>query len=162
MDGIRAWATKGGLEYIQHEKPDILCLQEIKCSQDKLPSEVASIPGYHPYWLSGEQEGYAGVGIYTKKMAIAVKYGFDDPNLDAEGRIITAEYEQFYLICTYVPNSGRGLVTLPKRLTWNEQFQDHVRSLDAIKPVIICGDMNVSHLDIGKYILKYNLAVYFP
>lgn len=150
MDGIRAWATKGGLEYIQHEKPDILCLQEIKCSQDKLPSDVASIPGYHPYWLSGEQEGYAGVGIYTKKMAITVTYGLGDPTLDDEGRIITAEYEQFYLICTYVPNSGRGLVTLPKRLKWNEVFQAYVKSLDAKKPVIICGDMNVSHLEIGK------------
>ncbi|CAK1544691.1 unnamed protein product [Leptosia nina] len=148
VDGIRAWLGKGGLEYIAHEKPNILCLQEIKCSRDKLPEEVTNIPGYHAYWLCSEKEGYAGVGIYTTKLAMNVQYGLQNKELDDEGRIITAEYEQFYLICTYVPNSGRKLVTLDKRMKWNEEFRKHVKTLDEKKPVIICGDMNVSHNEI--------------
>ncbi|KAJ8727176.1 hypothetical protein PYW08_015573 [Mythimna loreyi] len=148
VDGIRAWATKGCLDYFKHEKPDILCVQETKCSQDKLPTEVANIPGYHAYWVAGEKDGYAGVGIYTTKLAMNVVYGLQNEELDSEGRIITAEYEQFYLVCTYVPNSGRKLVTLPKRLQWNEEFRRHVKELDKKKPVIICGDMNVSHKEI--------------
>ncbi|GBP07016.1 Recombination repair protein 1 [Eumeta japonica] len=148
VDGIRAWMTKGGLDYITYEKPDILCLQEVKCSQAKLPEEVLNIPGYHAYWLCSEQDGYAGIGIYTTKMAIHVDYGLQNEDLDREGRIITAEYEQFYLVCTYVPNAGRKLVTLPKRLTWNEEFRKYVKELDKKKPVIICGDMNVAHNEI--------------
>ncbi|XP_047517987.1 recombination repair protein 1-like [Pieris napi] len=148
VDGIRAWLGKGGLEYINYEKPDILCLQEIKCSRDKLPEEVANVPGYHAYWLCSDKEGYAGVGIYTTKLAMNVQYGLENEEFDDEGRIITAEYEQFYLICTYVPNAGRKLVTLDKRLKWNEAFRKHVKSLDEKKPVIICGDMNVSHKEI--------------
>lgn len=152
VDGIRAWLSKGCLDYLKYEKPDILCLQEVKCSQDKLPSEVTSIPGYHAYWLAGDKDGYAGVGIFTTKLAMNVVYGLQNEELDTEGRIITAEYEQFYLVCTYVPNSGRKLVTLPKRLQWNEEFRKHVKDLDKKKPVIICGDMNVSHKEIGTLI----------
>ncbi|CAH0628654.1 unnamed protein product [Chrysodeixis includens] len=148
VDGIRAWSSKGCLDYLKYEKPDILCVQEVKCSQEKLPSEIANPPGYHAYWLAGDKDGYAGVGIYTTKLAISVVYGLQNEELDSEGRIITAEYEQFYLICTYVPNSGRKLVTLPKRLQWNEEFRRHVKELDKKKPVIICGDMNVSHKEI--------------
>ncbi|XP_059051364.1 DNA-(apurinic or apyrimidinic site) endonuclease [Achroia grisella] len=148
VDGIRAWLSKGGLDYIQHEKPDILCLQEIKCSRDKLPNEVTNLPGYHAYWLCSDKDGYAGVGIYTTKLAMNVTYGLQNEDLDSEGRIITAEYEHFYLICTYVPNAGRNLVTLPKRLQWNEEFRKYVNELDKKKPVIICGDMNVAHNEI--------------
>lgn len=150
VDGIRAWMNKGGLEYIKHEKPDILCLQEIKCSKDKLPDELVNLPGYHAYWLCSDKEGYAGVGIYTTQLAMNVNYGLENEELDEDGRIITAEYEQFYLICTYVPNAGRKLVTLPKRLQWNEEFRKYVKELDKKKPVIICGDMNVSHNEIGE------------
>lgn len=153
MDGIRAWISKGGLEYFKYEKPDIICLQEIKCPQDKLPEEVVNIPGYHAYWLSGDTDGYAGVGLFTTKLAINVQYGLQDEELDKEGRIITAEYEQFYLISTYVPNAGRKLVTLSKKLKWNEKFKEHVKNLDMKKPVIICGDMNVAHNEIGNSIL---------
>lgn len=105
--------------------------------------------------MAGDKDGYAGVGIYTTKLAMNVVYGLQNEELDSEGRIITAEYEQFYLVCTYVPNSGRKLVTLPKRLQWNEEFRRHVKELDKKKPVIICGDMNVSHKEIGMY---YNLT----
>lgn len=149
---------KGGLEYLKYEKPNILCLQEVKCSLEKLPDEIKNVPGYHAYWLCSEKDGYAGVGIYTTKLAINVQYGLQNEDLDSDGRIITAEYEQFYLICTYVPNAGRKLVTLPKRLKWNEEFRKHVKTLDKNKPVIICGDMNVAHNEIGLFILFYTYA----
>ncbi|CAB3228729.1 unnamed protein product [Arctia plantaginis] len=148
VGGIRAWLSKGCVDYLKYEKPDILCLQEVKCGQDKLPKELTNIPGYHAYWLAGEKDGYAGVGFYTTKLAMNVTYGLQNEELDTEGRLITAEYEQFYLVCTYVPNSGRKLVTLPKRLQWNEEFRKYVKELDKKKPVIICGDMNVSHKEI--------------
>ncbi|KAL4709332.1 hypothetical protein ACJJTC_007064 [Scirpophaga incertulas] len=148
VDGIRAWFNKGGLDYLQYEKPDILCLQEVKCSQDKLPDELVDVPGYHAYWLCSDKDGYAGVGIYTSKLAMNVQYGLQNEELDNEGRIITAEYEHFYLISTYVPNAGRKLVTLPKRLQWNDEFRKYVKGLDKKKPVIICGDMNVAHNEI--------------
>ncbi|KAJ2950387.1 hypothetical protein O0L34_g8630 [Tuta absoluta] len=148
VDGIRAWMNKGGLDYIKYEKPDILCLQETKCAKEKLPEELANIPGYHAYWVDSDKDGYAGVGLYTAKLAMNVQYGLGDKDLDDEGRIITAEYEQFYLICTYVPNAGRKLVTLPRRLQWNEAFLNFVKELDKKKPVIICGDMNVAHNEI--------------
>ncbi|XP_063635841.1 DNA-(apurinic or apyrimidinic site) endonuclease [Cydia splendana] len=148
VDGIRAWMNKGGLDYIKYEKPDILCLQETKCAKDKLPDEIANLPGYHAYWQGSDTEGYAGVGIYTTKLAISVQYGLGNEELDADGRMITAEYEQFYLICTYVPNAGRKLVTLPKRLQWNDEFRKYVKALNEKKPVIICGDMNVAHNEI--------------
>lgn len=159
MDGIRAWMTKGGLDYVKYEKPDILCMQEVKCSKEKLPAEVENLPGYHAYWLCSDKDGYAGVGIYTTKLAMNVQYGLQNKELDSEGRIITAEYEEFYLICTYVPNAGRGLVTLPKRLQWNEEFRNHVKELDKKKPVIICGDMNVAHEEIGETDF-FNLNLY--
>ncbi|XP_045763203.1 DNA-(apurinic or apyrimidinic site) endonuclease [Maniola jurtina] len=148
VDGIRAWMSKGGLDYLKYEKPNILCLQETKCSQEKLPDEIKNVPGYHAYWLGSDKDGYAGVCIYTTKLAMNVQYGLQNEELDTEGRIITAEYEQFYLICTYVPNAGRKLVTLDKRLKWNEEFRKYVKALDAKKPVIICGDMNVAHNEI--------------
>lgn len=157
--GIRAWLNKGGLDYLKYEKPNILCLQETKCSQEKLPDEVKNVPGYHAYWLGSDKDGYAGVSIYTTKLAMNVQYGLNNEELDSEGRIITAEYEQFYLICTYVPNAGRKLVTLDKRLKWNEEFRKHIKALDEKKPVIICGDMNVAHNEIGKNYSIYALLI---
>uniref|UniRef100_A0A1B0D6X3 DNA repair nuclease/redox regulator APEX1 n=1 Tax=Phlebotomus papatasi TaxID=29031 RepID=A0A1B0D6X3_PHLPP len=145
VSGMRAWITKGGLEYVEHEKPDIFCLQEIKCKSDDMPPE-ARVKGYHPYWLC--HGGYAGVAIYSKAMPMNVTYGIGDAELDEDGRVCTAEFEKFYLVCVYVPNAGRGLVTLPKRLRFDEKFQAFVSKLDQNKPVIICGDMNVAHQEI--------------
>lgn len=152
--------NKGGLDYIKHEKPDILCLQEVKCAKDKLPEEIANVPGYHAYWLCSDKDGYAGVGIYTTKLAMNVQYGLQNEELDTEGRIITAEYEHFYLITTYVPNAGKKLVTLPKRLEWNEEFRKFVKELDKKKPVIICGDMNVAHNEIGMHHFRNQFAMH--
>ncbi|XP_059618522.1 DNA-(apurinic or apyrimidinic site) endonuclease [Phlebotomus argentipes] len=145
VSGMRAWIAKGGLEYVKHEQPDVFCLQEIKCKSDDMPPE-ARVKGYHPYWLC--HSGYAGVAIYAKAMPMNVTYGIGDAELDEEGRVCTAEFEKFYLVCVYVPNAGRGLVTLPKRLRFDEKFHAFVSKLDQNKPVIICGDMNVAHQEI--------------
>lgn len=142
--GLRGWIEKGGLEYIEHEKPDILCLQETKCTEDQLPESARHIKGYHPYWLC-KPGGYAGVAIYSKKMPINVTYGLGDEEQDADGRLLTAEYEKFFLVCVYVPNAGRKLVTLPKRMRWDDKFHQYLKDLDSKKPVILCGDMNVAH-----------------
>ncbi|XP_034238795.1 DNA-(apurinic or apyrimidinic site) lyase-like isoform X2 [Thrips palmi] len=145
--GLRAWIKKNGLEYIKHEKPDILCLQETKCSEQKLPPE-AKFEGYETYWLSGEKEGQAGVAVLSKTKPLEVKYGIDKPEFDADGRVITAEYEKFYLVNTYVPNAGNGLKTLPRRLEWDPAFRAYLKKLDEKKPVILCGDLNVAHSEI--------------
>ncbi|XP_017097053.3 recombination repair protein 1 isoform X2 [Drosophila bipectinata] len=145
--GLRAWLKKDGLKLLDLEEPDIFCLQETKCSNDQLPEEVTRLPGYHPYWLC-MPGGYAGVAIYSKIMPINVEYGIKNEEFDDVGRMITAEYEKFYLINVYVPNSGRKLVNLEARMRWEKLFQTHVQKLDALKPVVICGDMNVSHMPI--------------
>ncbi|XP_053673788.1 DNA-(apurinic or apyrimidinic site) endonuclease [Anopheles nili] len=145
--GLRSWVEKGGVEFIHHEKPDIICFQETKCTEEQLPEEMRHVPGYHPYWLCNTK-GYAGVAIYSKKMPIHVAYGLGDAEHDRDGRLLTAEYEKFYLVCVYVPNSGKKLVNLPARMRWDEKFQQYLRELDAKKPVILCGDMNVAHEEI--------------
>ncbi|XP_033170559.1 recombination repair protein 1 isoform X1 [Drosophila mauritiana] len=145
--GLRAWLKKDGLQLIDLEEPDIFCLQETKCANDQLPEEVTRLPGYHPYWLC-MPGGYAGVAIYSKIMPIHVEYGIGNEEFDDVGRMITAEYEKFYLINVYVPNSGRKLVNLDPRMRWEKLFQAYVQKLDALKPVVICGDMNVSHMPI--------------
>ncbi|XP_052866734.1 recombination repair protein 1 [Anopheles cruzii] len=147
LAGLRSWVGKGGLQFIEHEQPDILCLQETKCTEDQLPDEARHIPGYHPYWLC-KPGGYAGVAIYSRKMPIYVTYGLGDDEQDQDGRLLTAEYEKFYLVCVYVPNAGNKLVTLPKRMRWDEKFHQYLQELDRKKPVILCGDMNVAHEEI--------------
>ncbi|CAD7012758.1 unnamed protein product [Ceratitis capitata] len=142
--GLRSWLKKDGLRFLKYELPDIFCLQEIKCTTDQMPDEVARIPGYHPYWLC-MPGGYAGVAIYSKIMPINVEYGIGNEEFDAVGRMITAEYEKFFLINVYVPNSGRKLVNLEARMRWEKLFQEYAKRLDAKKPLVICGDMNVSH-----------------
>ncbi|KAK7597757.1 hypothetical protein V9T40_009982 [Parthenolecanium corni] len=142
--GIRACIKKSGIEYFKKELPDILCLQEVKCSKVKLPPEV-KVEGYHAYWCLGSKEGYAGVGLYSKTKPLNVKNGFDQPEYDSEGRVITAEYDDFYLINTYVPNAGNGLKNLSRRMQWDIDFRKYLKSLDEKKPIILCGDLNVSH-----------------
>ncbi|XP_076444943.1 exodeoxyribonuclease-like [Babylonia areolata] len=148
INGVRAWLNKDGLSYLQQEKPDVLCVQETKCSESKLPPEL-KVDGYKAHWVSAEKEGYAGTGMYTKTDPIAVTYGIGKAKHDNEGRVITAEFEKFYLVTAYVPNSGQGLVRLKYRTKeWDEDFMAYLKDLDAKKPVILCGDLNVAHLDI--------------
>ena len=152
--GLRSWVKKGGHIYIEKECPDILCLSEVKCSEEQIPEEMNTLTekqGYHRYWQKSVKPGYAGVALYSKIKPITVQYGIDDKEFDHEGRLIAAEFEKFYLISLYVPNAGQGLVTLPKRLKWNEAFKNFILDLNQKKPVIICGDMNVAHNEIGKF-----------
>jgi len=145
--GLRAWTKKDGYKYMAKEDPDILCLQETKCGKSKLPVE-ADVKGYHPYWLSGIKDGYCGMGLYSKKKPLNVTYGLGDKEQDEEGRLITAEFDGFYLVTSYVPNSGRGLVTLPKRMKWDTLLKEHLCQLEEKKPVIYTGDFNVAHQEI--------------
>jgi len=151
VDGLRACCTKGGAEYLTHELPDVLCLQETKVKEEKLPEEMKNMAEYpYCYWLAAEKDGYSSVGLVSKTEPLSVQYGFKEGGEEhnAEGRLITAEYDTFYLVTTYVPNAGRGLVTLDKRMDWDPRFKDHVVALDKVKPVVICGDMNVAHKEI--------------
>jgi len=151
VDGLRACCAKGGAEYLTQELPDVLCLQETKVSESKLPQEMKELPDYpHCYWLAAEKEGYSGVGLLSKTKPVSVQFGFSEGGEEhnSEGRLITAEFDTFYLITTYVPNAGRGLTTLDKRMDWDPRLREHVVALDKIKPVIICGDMNVAHKEI--------------
>jgi len=154
VDGLRACATKGGAEFLTHESPDILCLQETKASESKVPGEFLQLPSHpHAYWLAAEKEGYSGVGLLSKTEPLSVRFGFGSEvegseEHDSEGRLITAEFPTFFLVTTYVPNAGRGLVTLPKRLRWDPLLRRHLAELDKTKPVIVCGDMNVAHQEI--------------
>ncbi|XP_013416767.1 DNA-(apurinic or apyrimidinic site) lyase isoform X2 [Lingula anatina] len=158
INGIRAWIKKNGHEYVRKENPDIICFQEIKCAEDKLPPEC-SIPDYYPYWLTADKEGYAGTGILSKTKPLSIKYGLGIEEHDNEGRAITAEYEKFYLVTSYVPNSGRGLVRLNYRTKeWDEAFREYLLGLEEKKPVILCGDLNVAHkaIDLANPKSNYN------
>ncbi|CAA9998400.1 unnamed protein product, partial [Nesidiocoris tenuis] len=138
---------KNGQDYITKEDPDIICLQETKCPEAKVPAD-AKIEGYHYYWANSAKDGYAGVALYTKEKPLNVTNGIGNAEHDDEGRVITAEYDKYFLVATYVPNAGQGLKTLPKRMNWDNLFLDYLKSLDAKKPVILCGDLNVAHQEI--------------
>ena len=117
VDGLRAWLKKGGLDFLKYEGPDILCLQEIKCSNEKLPPELKTLDNYkHQYYFPAEKDGYSGVALLSKTKPLKVNLGLGNKDHDAEGRVITAEYDEFFLVTTYVPNAGRKLVTLDKRM----------------------------------------------
>lgn len=107
IGGLKSWIKKDCLKYLEYEDPDILCVQETKCSEKKLPEEIKELEHYKQYWCSSDKEGYAGVGLLTKIEPIKVDYGIDDPDLDEDGRCITAEYDEYYIICVYVPNAGK-------------------------------------------------------
>lgn len=126
----------------------MFCVQESKCDKDSIPDEI-KIDGYHTYWLSGDKDGYSGTGLYCKQKPIAISYGIDKAKHDKEGRVITAEFDKFYFVTAYVPNSGRGLPRLAYRAKeWDPDFREYLQGLDKKKPVIMCGDLNVAHLDI--------------
>ena len=143
VNGLRAVMKKNFFEFLQEEDPDILCLQETKMQegQAEVPTE-----GYHQYWSSAEKKGYFGVLTLTKEEPISVTYGLDIRHHDQEGRLITAEFPDFYLVNVYVPNSQEKLARLSYRMEWEDDFRTYVLGLP--KPVIICGDMNVAHREI--------------
>jgi AP endonuclease-1 len=148
VNGVRAWLKNGGFEYLTHEAPDIFCLQETKCAEVSLPKEQLKIDGYHTYWSSAIKPGYSGTGLYTKRKPLNVTYGVGIEEHDTEGRLITCEFETFYLITAYVPNAGEGLKRLDYRQEWDRDFREYLKKLDAQKPLILCGDLNVAHNEI--------------
>ncbi|KAM7542493.1 hypothetical protein Aperf_G00000004877 [Anoplocephala perfoliata] len=148
INGLRAWIKNGGLNYLGNEIPDVLCLQEIKCAKKDIPP-IADVADYIPHWYSATKPGYAGTALYSKIKPKNVVYGLGVSKHDNEGRLITAEYENFYLINAYVPNSGQGLGRLSYRTNeWDKDLCTYIKKLDAEKPVILAGDLNVSHNEI--------------
>jgi len=148
VDGLRACAKKGGGDFLTNESPDILCLQETKVDEKKAPEEFKTKAYPNRYWVAAKKDGYSGVALLSKEKPLNVEYGLGDKEHDDEGRVITAEFADFYVVTAYVPNAGRKLVTLDKRMDWDPKFRNHVKALDAKKPVIICGDLNVAHKEI--------------
>lgn len=142
VNGLRACVGKGFLDFFHQADADVFCLQETKMQpgQLDLPTE-----GYHQYWCSAQKKGYSGTAMFTKQEPISVAYELPQPAHAGEGRVITAEFERFYLVNVYTPNSQRGLTRLSYRMEWEDAFLEYVRQLEEKKPVIICGDMNVAH-----------------
>ncbi len=144
VNGLRACAGKGFFDFLAAEQPDMMCLQETKLQPDQAPP----VEGYHEYWCSAEKKGYSGTALFSKTEPLQVTYNLGIEQHDHEGRVITAEYPEFFLVTVYVPNAQNELKRLPYRLQWEDDFRAYVQRLDAVKPVIICGDMNVAHTEI--------------
>lgn len=145
VNGLRAILKKNFLTWVESCQPDILCLQETKLSDKDFSIDI---PGYHQYYSYAEKKGYSGTAIFSKSEPIAVTEGIGVEEHDHEGRTLIAEYENFYLVCVYVPNSQDELRRLDYRQVWNKAFEDFVASLKERKPVVFCGDLNVAHQEI--------------
>ena len=145
VNGLRSCLTKGFLEYVKNEDPDVICLQETKLQPEQA---VFELEGYHRYFYSAEKKGYSGTAVLTRQEPISVVFGFGDDIHRHEGRVITAEYPDFYLVCCYTPNSKDQLARLDYRMAWEDDIRDYLLDLDAKKPVVYCGDLNVAHQEI--------------
>lgn len=145
VNGLRAALGKGFLDYVAAEDPDVICLQETKLQPEQA---VFDLPGYHRYFNSADKKGYSGTAILTKTEPLSVTYDFGPDEHRHEGRIITAEYPAFYLVCCYTPNSQDGLRRLSYRMQWEDDLREYLRELDGKKPVVYCGDLNVAHREI--------------
>ena len=145
VNGIRACITKGFKEFFEKENADIFCIQETKCMQDQIELEFK---GYQSYWNSAEKKGYSGTAIFTKQKPITIKYGIGIEEHDKEGRVITLEFEKFYMVNVYTPNSKRELERLDYRMIWENEMRKYLLHLNEKKPVIMCGDLNVAHEEI--------------
>ena len=145
VNGIRACMEKGFMEFFREADADVFCIQETKCQEGQAELDL---PGYHQYWNYAEKKGYSGTALFTKQAPLSVSYGIGIDEFDHEGRVITAEYEMFYLVTVYVPNSQDELKRLDWRMKWEDAFLAYIKSLDSKKPVIYCGDLNVAHKEI--------------
>lgn len=142
VNGLRSCLTKGFLEYVKNEDADVICLQETKLQPEQA---VFELEGYHRYFYSAEKKGYSGTAVLTKEEPLSVVFGFGDDIHRHEGRVITAEYPDFYLVCCYTPNSQDGLKRLDYRMQWEDDLRAYLMELDRTKPVVYCGDLNVAH-----------------
>ena len=145
VNGIRAWVGKNFMEFFNEVDADIFCLQETKCHPEQINLEFE---GYTSYWNSAERKGYSGTAIFTKKQPVNVTYGIGIEEHDKEGRIITLEFENFYLVTNYTPNAKRELERLDYRMVWEDEIRKYLLELNKKKPVIMCGDLNVAHEEI--------------
>ena len=145
VNGIRACLTKGFEERFQELDADIFCLQETKCQQGQVKLDL---PGYYQYWNYANRKGYSGTAVFTKKEPLSVFYGMGIEEHDKEGRVITLEFDDFYMITVYTPNSQSELRRLEYRMQWEKDFLSYLLNLQEKKPVIVCGDLNVAHKDI--------------
>ena len=145
VNGLRACMTKGFADYFNSADADVFCIQETKLQEGQIDFAPE---GYRCYWNYAEKKGYSGTAVFSKKDPVSVAYGLGIEEHDHEGRVITLEYDDFYLICVYVPNSQRELTRLEYRMTWEDAFRSYVNGLNKTKPVIWCGDLNVAHQEI--------------
>lgn len=145
VNGLRACVQKGFFDYLKETDADFFCIQESKLQEGQITLEL---PGYHQYWNYAEKKGYSGTAIFTKYKPLSVSYGLGIEEHDKEGRVITLEYDSFYLVTCYTPNSQNELKRLPYRMQWEDAIHAYLKELDAKKPVIYCGDLNVAHKEI--------------
>ena len=145
VNGLRACMQKGFPEFMDKEQPDAICLQETKLQAGQIE---LSLPGYHQFWNYAEKKGYSGTAIFTKEEPLSVRYGLGIEEHDHEGRVITLEYPDHYLVTVYTPNAKEELERLPYRMVWEDDFLSFIRGLQDKKPVIYCGDLNVAHKEI--------------
>ena len=153
VNGLRACLGKGFLEFCAQADADIICLQETKMRPEQAQFDL---PGYTRFWNSADKAGYSGTAVFTREEPLSVTYDFGADEHRHEGRVITAEYPGFYLVCCYTPNSQEGLKRLDYRMTWEDAFRAYLLELDAKKPVILCGDLNVAHTEIDIKNAKTN------
>ena len=149
VNGLRAAISKGFEKFFKEVNADIFCLQETKMQVEQLDEDAKKIfDGYYQYWNCAEKKGYSGTAIFTKIEPISVSYGIGIEEHDKEGRVITLEYEDFYIVNCYTPNSKRELERLEYRMIWEDEFRNYLLNLNKSKPVILCGDLNVAHKEI--------------
>lgn len=145
VNGIRAILKKNFMDFIKEEKPDIICIQETKAHPEQVDH---GLEGYHQFWDSAEKKGYSGTAVFTKIKPSNINYGLSLPDHDKEGRVVTAEFDKFYLVNVYTPNAQPELKRISYRTKWDKAFLDYCKKLDKKKPVIFCGDLNVAHKEI--------------
>lgn len=145
VNGLRACVGKGFLDFFREADADVFCLQEIKLQEGQIE---LSLDGYSQFWNYAQKKGYSGTAIFTREMPLNITYGIGIPDLDTEGRLITAEFPGYYLVTCYTPNAQPGLARIEHRLRWDSAFRDFLKRLDEHKPVIVCGDLNVAHREI--------------
>lgn len=145
VNGLRAVMKKGFIDFFKTVDADIFCLQEIKLQEGQIEMDL---PGYHLYWNYAEKKGYSGTAIFTRWKPLAVFFGINHGNHMNEGRAITLEFDDFYLVNVYTPNSQHGLLRLDYRLEWEDALLEYITALDSKKPVVLCGDLNVAHAEI--------------
>lgn len=145
VNGLRACVGKNFMDFFQEIDADIFCIQESKLQEGQIE---LNLPGYHQYWNYAQKKGYSGTAIFTKQEPVSVFYGIGIPEHDNEGRVITLEFDQFYMITVYTPNSQNELARLSYRMEWEDVFRAYLKKLEETKPVVVCGDLNVAHKEI--------------